>query len=62
MPEPELGWPKVFFFYGQTYSGYGPWWAPERMVYDSVCAVLIVGVVGYAGWRITECRNGPAPR
>src|SRR4051794_34686351 len=54
VPEPEIGWPWVFFFYGQTYSGYGPWWVPERIVYDAICAILIIVIAGHAACRLTH--------
>ncbi len=62
VPEPELGWPWVFFFYGQTYSGYGPWWVPERIIYDAIWAVLIIVGAGHAACRITSRCSGPERR
>jgi len=55
MPEPELGWPWIFFNYGQMYAGYGPWWDVKRLAYDVICAASIVALVGHATSRITEC-------
>jgi hypothetical protein len=62
MPEPELGWPWIFFFYGQMYGGYGPWWVRERIVYDTICATLIIVIAGHAACRITRRCRGPEPR
>ena len=59
VPEPELGWPWVFFFYGQLYSGYGPLVVPERLAYDLICGLLIVLVAGYVVSRITRALERP---
>jgi hypothetical protein len=52
VPKPVAGWPWVFYFYGQTYGGYGPWWIPERVVYDLVCAVAIPFSAGFSACSI----------
>ena len=62
VPEPELGWPWVFFFYGQSYSGYGPSWVPERIIYDAIWAMLIIVGTGYAACRIARQCKRPEPR
>ena len=62
VPEPELGWPWVFFFYGQMYSGYGPLLLPECLTYDLIIAGSIVIGAGHAASRIAKHCTEQQPR
>ncbi|MEA2708506.1 MAG: hypothetical protein QOF78_1107 [Phycisphaerales bacterium] len=61
VPEPELGWPWVFFFYGQMVSGHGPLLIWEQLAYDLVVAAFIVVGAGHAACRMTKHCTGPGP-
>ncbi|HEY7087699.1 MAG TPA: hypothetical protein VH518_06385 [Tepidisphaeraceae bacterium] len=62
VPEPELGWPWIFFFYGQMYSGYGPLLSWEALAYDVLTAGLVIVGAGHAACRITRRCSGSEPR
>ena len=56
VPEPELGWPWIFFFFTGKRSPTRIWpvVGVEHLAYDALCGTLIVIVAGHVACRMTQ--------